>query len=183
MIVLPASSNEGMPPAAQGWVMRCIIRILTLGLTTMLAFAGTATAAGPGLDAAHDAYVDAGDRYADLDAAAATDEAAAGLDTDANVADPEAAKDGGFFGWLQVGWTSFVAKLGGVFDALGHDAPDADGGAEAYVSDDGVDLDASLGGHTFDGSPVGDVDGKTFETMTTAKGKVEEVKGKLPTLG
>ncbi|HWH08019.1 MAG TPA: hypothetical protein VNX21_02395 [Candidatus Thermoplasmatota archaeon] len=175
--------------------MRCIIRILTLGLTTMLAFAGTASAAGPGLDAraagstghgAADAaaLVDGDARYADLDAGAATDEAAGALDTDANVADPQGVRSGGgFFGWLQVGWSAFVAKLGGVLETLGQDAPEADGGVEAYVSTDGVDLDASVAGHTFDGSPAGDLDGKTFEAASTAKGKVEEVKGKLPTLG
>lgn len=170
--------------------MRCIIRILTLGMTTMLAFAGTASAAGPGAEASHDALVDGDARYADLDAGAAADEASAALDTDANVADPESAKDGGFFGWLQVGWSSFVAKLGGVFETLGHDEPDVDGGAEAYVSDDGIDLDASVGGHTFDDSPVGDLDGKTFEAGATAHGKldaahgkVEEVKGHVPSLG
>ena len=161
--------------------MRCIIRILTLGLVTMLAFAGTASAAGP--DASQEAFVDGDARYADLDAAAASDEAGAALDSDANVADPESAKDRGFFGWLQVGWSSFVARIGTVFETLGQDAPVVDGGAEAYVSDDGVDLDASLGEHTFDGSAAGHLDGKTFETMTTAKGKVEEVKGKLPSLG
>lgn len=161
--------------------MRCIIRILTLGLITMLAFAGTASAAGP--DVSHDALVDGDARYADLDAAAASDEASAALDTDANAADPASAKDGGFFGWLQVGWSSVVAKLGAVFETLGQDAPSVDGGAEAYVSDDGVDLDASLGEHTFDGSAAGHLDGKTFETMTTAKGKVEEVQAKLPSLG
>ena len=161
--------------------MRCIIRIRTLGLMTMLAFSGVASAAGP--DASHDAYVDAEDRYADLDGAASTDEGAAGLDTDANVADPESAKDGGFFGWLQVCWSTFVDKVGGVFEKLGHEEPEVDGGAEAYVSDDGIDLDASVGEHTFDGSPVGHLDGKTFETMTTVHGKVGEAKGHVPDLG
>lgn len=161
--------------------MRCIIRILTLGLMTMLAFAGTAMAAGP--DVSHDALVDGDARYADLDASAASEHGSGALDTDANVADPESAKDGGFFGWLQVGWSSFVDKLSTVFDAAGQDEPATDGGVEAYVSDDGVDLDASVGEHTFDGSPAGDLDGKTFEAMSTAHGKVDEVKGKLPTVG
>ena len=161
--------------------MRCIIRILTLGLMTMLAFAGTASAAGP--DVGHDAYADPEARYADLDASAASEHGSGALDTDANAADPESAKDGGFLGWLQVGWSSFVAKLGGVFETLGQDQPETDGGAEAYVSTDGVDLDASLGEHTFDGSPAGDLDGKTFEAASTVNGKVSEVKGKLPSLG
>lgn len=161
--------------------MRCIIRILTLGLTTMLAFAGTASAAGP--DVSHDALVDAGSRYADLDASAASEHGAGALDTDANVADPGSAKDGGFFGWLQVGWSSVVGTLATVFETLGQDQPETDGGVEAYVSDDGVDLDASLGETTFDGSAAGDLDGKTFETMATVHGKVDEAKGHVPSLG
>lgn len=169
-------------------------RILIVGLLALVTLAGSASADGviAGADgsattdeasARGEAFVNSGARYADLDAGAATSEAMAGLDTDANVAHPESIKGDSFFGWLEVRFSAVVAKLGLVFETLGREPPQTDGAVEAYVSTDGVDLDANVSGVDFDGSPLGGVDGKTWEASATAKGHVAAVKGKLPTVG
>lgn len=174
--------------------MRNTTRNLTIGLLALLTLAGTASADGAvgGVDASAttdhasaqaEGFVNSDARYADLDAGAATDEAAGALDTDANVAHPKSIQGGGFFGWIEVRWSTLVAKLDGVFEALGHDAPTTDGAVEAYVSTDGVDLDANVSGVEFDRSPLGEVDGKTWEASATAKGHVATAKGHVPTVG
>lgn len=160
-------------------------------LATMIAITGTAAAEGGTLDASattdHGAagvqsLVDKDARYADLDAYGATEHASAALDTDANVADLDAARSGSFFGWLEVRFDAVIAKLATVFSALGQDQPETGGGVETYVSTDGVDLDANVAGVDFDSSPAGDLDGKTFEAAALAKGKVEDAKSRVPSL-
>ena len=127
------------------------------------------------------AYPD--DRYYDADAGAATEHASGLVDADASHSDPEAAKDGSLFGWLSVNWNVLVAKLGEVFGMAGQEAPVVDGGVDVYASADGVDLDASVGDVTFDGSAVGDLDGKTFETMDKVQQAKADAEGKLPAVG
>lgn len=178
--------------------MRHTTRILTIGMMTMLALSGTA-AADPGLtghlyadsaekvahatgsltsdhgSAAGEALVNGETRYADGDANVSTDDAAGALDTDASTSDVTQARESGVFGWLQISFTAVSAKVQSVLAKLGFEH-DLSGDAEAYVSDDGVDLDANVLGHDFDGSPAGKADDHTWTTM----GKVKEA---APTVG
>lgn len=123
--------------------------------------------------------------YGDLDASVVTDNASAALDADGSVVEADDVETQGIWAWLAV-------SLGAVFEdvagwlGLDVDTPDAlDANAEAYVSEDGIDLDATLsvpctpltmdhcGEQSFDGSPAGDADGLTWEIM----GKLPDVTG------
>lgn len=85
------------------------------------------------------------DDYYDADLAAATDDAAGALDADASRSGVDDAKAGDFWSWLAL---SFSAMIGNLAAALGADAPEVatDADAEVFVSDDGVDLDATVTG-------------------------------------
>lgn len=145
--------------------MRTLLRTM-MCLIALLAFAGVAAAQNvpcPECDADGDA-VDS--NYYSVDAGLVGDDAEALVDTDA--ATSHANTGGGFFAWLSVCLSAFLQKVG---DAVG---VDLDANAEAYVDSDGVDLDATVraGDHVvdLDDSPVGDVDGMTYEAIAQIEG-------------
>lgn len=84
---------------------------------------------------------------------------------DSDTAFDDKSDDGGFFAWLSLCLHAFVQA---VEDAIGMETG-VDANAEAYVSEDGVDVDvtARAAGEVvdFDDSPLGDVDGMTWEAM------------------
>lgn len=153
------------------------IGIMFVGL--LLAVAGTAaaqTAHGDWRAEADDALaggeygVYGEDRYADLDAGAMTEDAAAVVDTDASYSTVDEANEGSVWTWFEI---RFSAVVDAVRDLVGLDVPHAvDANAEVYASDDGVDLDANLDDWDFDGSEIGDVDGLTWKAVAEAKATV-----------
>lgn len=169
--------------------------LLLAGTAAATTAHGTCDVAGADASALCEAGAYPDDQYYDADASATTEHASGLVDADASHTDPDAATEGTLFGWISLRWSAFVGALADVFGAAGQETPDVDGGVDVYASTDGVDLDAAVGDVTFDGSAVGDLDGKTFETMdkvdaakADAKAKVDQAKadveGKLPvTLG
>lgn len=137
------------------------------GDTTLAGDAGTVTSE-------YGLYDDG--NYGDLDASAAADNAAATLDADGSMAETEEVREGGFWAWLSLHVGAIVT---GVAEKLGLDVGTAaDANAEAYVSHEGVDLDATVtlpctGVHAdipcgdvhYDDTPAGEADDATWETL------------------
>lgn len=100
------------------------------------------------------------------------------VDTDAAYDDKS--NDGGFFAWLSLCLHVFIQKIE---DAVGLETG-VDANAEAYVSEDGVDVDVTaraLGEVVdFDDSPAGDLDGQTWEAMGEVSAEVRAVRSQLP---
>lgn len=191
--------------------MTTTMRVGLLTLAALLAVAapvaaqsygtGTTTITTDAADAAAEGGLYGDGNYGDLDAGAAADGAAAAVDADGSMSDVEDAAEGGFFTWLSLHASAFFAVLA---ETLGIDAPTtADAKVDAYLSDDGVDLDATVTGLPcaalpeapvalpetpeipvetpavpcgtvdYDASPAGDADGKTWEAMGEVNGLVD----------
>ena len=141
--------------------MTSTTRIL-LGLAALLAFAGAASAQCPECDADGDGNAD--NTYHSIDLGLVENGTETLVDGDAahgHLSDGE-----GFWGWLSLCLHAF---LGPIEEALGIDLG-LDANSEAYVSEEGVDLDATvyLGEDrwSFDESEIGDLDGMTWEVMS-----------------
>lgn len=124
-------------------------------LVGLLALAGTVSAQGVGdvcnllsqhADAGCAASADPTSGAYSGAAGAAHDEASAAADAAAGHTGVEAAKQGGFFAWLSVNFSAFVAKLGDVFGMAGETAPATEGALDLNVGTEGAGADLDLGG-------------------------------------
>lgn len=159
--------------------MDTAIKTLLAALVGLVALSGVAAAQGcPECD--EDGPANPDNSYHDLDAGAVGDNATALADTDTAVDTQE--DDGGFFGWLSLCLHAFVKAIE---DATGADTG-VDGNANVYASEDGVDADVTVRGADqvvdFDDSPVGDVDGMTWEAMGDAGETVRDANADRPDL-
>jgi hypothetical protein len=165
--------------------MRTLIGLLALALV-----AGTASAATYGHStgsvasdagaAGYEAGAYPDDRYYDADASAATDAVGGALDADASHSSVDDAKDGTVWGWFSLRLSAVIAKITDLVTVDTPELPDTpvdlpdlgalDAGVDVYASSEGVDLDADAMGHTFDDSPAGELDGKTWEAMGQVPG-------------
>lgn len=145
------------------------IHILT-ALAAMLALAGVAAAQCPECDP--DGAAGSDGSYSSIDLGAIHHDGGAVADTDLSVADEGSS---GFWAWLSVCLTVFIDSIE---DLIGFDTG-LQASADAYVSEDGIDLDAAVDladlcastpvgetvdcATTFDESPLGDLDGQTWQ--------------------
>lgn len=146
--------------------MRTGTRLLSL-LIALVAFAGIASAqsACPECDA--DENVTADNTYHSINVGAVEEKTHALVDTDASHGHFRDGK--GLWAWLSI---CFDAFLGHIEEALGLDLG-VEGNVDAYVSEDGLDLDATLyvGDERldFDDSAVGHLDGESWKAMKATK--------------
>ena len=143
--------------------MTSTTRIL-LGLAALLVVAGAASAQCPECDEDGDGNAD--NTYHNVNLGLVENETGTLVDTDA--AHGHLSGGQGFWGWLSLCLSVLLAPIE---EALGVDLG-VDANAEAYVSEEGADLDATLylGGDrwSFDESEIGDLDGQTWEVMAEA---------------
>lgn len=165
---------------ADGSPMDTAIKSLIAALGGLLALSGAAAAQTGCPECDEDGEASADNSYHDLDAGVVGENETVLADSDAAVDDKQA--DGGFFAWLSLCLHAFVKA---VEDAVGMDTG-VDGNAEAYVSEDGVDVDVTVraAGEVvdFDDSPVGDADGMTWEAMGDVSADVREATADRPEL-
>ena len=159
--------------------MDTAIKSLLATLVGLLALSGVAAAQTcPECDSDGEANPD--NSYHDLDAGVVGESKAVLADSDA--AFDEKSDDGGFFAWLSLCLHAFVQAIE---DAVGMDTG-VDGNAEAYVSEDGIDVDVTVraAGEVvdFDDSPVGDLDGMTWEAMGDVGADVRDATADRPEL-
>lgn len=128
-----------------------IRHVLPTALLALLAFAGVAAAQCAECD--EDGPAD-DSRYSSLDTGVITDDATTLVDVDQSVGENQH----GRFSWLALCFQFFDVlgnSIGVMFDA--------------FVSEDGADIDATanVNGHEvdFDDSPLGDLDGATWNAM------------------
>ena len=188
--------------------MRTATRIL-MALAALLATTGIAAAQC--LECDVDGEPGDSGSYTSVDAGAVTDKANVSGDSDLSVAD----SDEGFWLWLALCLSAFVDGIEGI---LGVDSG-VDANVEAYGSQHGVDLDATVTlpgpacdaaakangaagkakgalpkeaadkvpalpcSASFDGSPAGDLDGKTWEAMADVHDATGAEDVKLPVDG
>lgn len=142
--------------------MRFGTRLLCL-LIALVALAGIASAqsACPECDA--DGEGNDENTYHNIDIGVVEEETRTLVDTDAAHGHFRDGK--GLWAWFSLCLEAFLGKIE---EAIGVDLG-VNGNAEAYVSEDGVDLDATLSVGDervdFDGSAVGDLDGQTWEIL------------------
>lgn len=165
------------------------MRILT-GLMALVALAGVASAQNdPCPECDPDGPDNPENTYSSLDLGVLGNDTEALADSDWAVSHSDDEK--GFWSWLSLCLGVFIAH---VEDVLGVEV-DVDGNVEAYVSQDGVDLDATVqmddavcqnvdgnvtatlgddGGCAFgfDRSAAGDLDGQTWETLGEANAEL-----------
>lgn len=152
--------------------MRFGVCLLSL-LIAITALAGVASAqsACPECDADED--IPADNTYHNANVGVVEEKSRALVDMDASHGHLRDGK--GFWAWLSI---CFDAFLGRIEEAVGLDLG-ARGNVDAYVSEDGIDLDATLyAGDTrldFDESAIGHLDGETWEAMKTTKPVRERV--------
>lgn len=172
MPVIPGQGNERPMDTA--------IKSLLATLVGLVALSGVAAAQTSCPECDSDGEANPDNSYHDLDLGVVGENQTALADTDAAFDDKS--DDGGFFAWLSLCLHAFVQA---VEDAIGMDTG-VDGNAEAYVSEDGVDVDVTLraAGEVvdFDDSPVGDVDGMTWEAMGDVSADVRDATAGRPEL-
>lgn len=153
---------------------------IMIGLAALLALAGVAAAQNaPCPECDPDGQANPDNSYHSVDAGLANvtgDGSEVLADTD--VAYGHTGDEKGFWTWIQLCLSVFLDKIE---DAVGIHT-DLDANAEVYASEEGVDLDASARGlqdvctaigvqkdcdYNFDESELGELDGKTWETMST----------------
>lgn len=165
------------------------MRILA-GLLALITAAGVASAQNdPCPECDSDGPAGDSGSYSSIDLGAITDNATALVDTDASFSDSD--DEEGFWAWLSICLSVFVERIENL---LGVESPevDLDANVDAFISDDGVDLDANvqlddevcdnmdgnvteaLGGNSdcvfsFDRSELGDLDGETWKVAAEAK--------------
>lgn len=135
---------------------------LIMALLALVAVAGVAAAQSGCPECDEDGDGNPDNMYWSVDGGALGDGGHVLADTD--VATSHSDDEKGFWSWISICLSAFVE---GVENVLGLDTGiDEDAHVEAYVSEDGVDLDASaLGEVDFDESELGDLDGMTWEVM------------------
>lgn len=158
--------------------MDTAIRNAIVALVGLVALSGVATAQGcPECD--EDGPADPDNSYHDTDAGLVLNETDRVL-ADTDVALDDKTADGGFFAWLSLCFNAFIQK---VEDAVGL-GTGVDANAEAYVSEDGVDVDVTaraLGQVVdFDDSPIGHADGETWKVMGEVSADVRDLRSDLP---
>lgn len=139
------------------------LRILLGSVVALLAFAGVASAQCPECD--EDGESNPDNTYHSVDLGALENQTQSEALADSDFSHGHQAPGNGFWAWLSLCLHAFV---GAIEEALGVDTG-IDGNVEAYVDENGADLDATLyvGDERidFDDSAIGDVDGMTWEVM------------------
>lgn len=139
---------------------------LAAALAFLVALAGMASATPecPACDPAGEPGTNSS--YSSVDLGVVEDGAETLVDTDASVADSDSPT--GFFAWFTLCFTAFFDAVG---DLVGLDLG-WESGIAFFGSQDGVDVDASAGalgyGVDLDGTPLGELDGETWEIFGDA---------------
>lgn len=149
-----------------------------MSLAALLAIAGFASAQSvcPECDEDGDGVAD--NTYHDVDLGVVEDHAEALVDTD--LAHGHNDDEKGLWAWFSLCLSAWIGKIE---EALGMDT-DVDANVDAYVSEDGLDLDATayLGGERvdFDDSELGDLDGMTWDAMADVHATLGSTGAEIP---